>query len=173
MYGKNLWRVSSFLANGISLRLGEEEMKKIVAGSTVHRHSRLRHPDVHQHGVPIQNSINLRKSFLAYETLYWPESWRVTYLSRFISQIPDIYLLSGFDFFISWWSDSENQQSTGDISGLRCRLWRQLKWIVWKLTSRPKIVLFLFAALQLENWQCRDQPSCCTCVITATVSVLL
>ena len=35
MYGKHLWRVGNFLANGISLRLGEAEMKKIVASSTV------------------------------------------------------------------------------------------------------------------------------------------
>ena len=27
--------------------------------------------------------------------------------------------------------------------------------------------------MQLENWKCRDQPSCCTCIITATVSVFL
>ena len=97
-------------------------MKKIVASSTVHRHSRLRHPDVHQHGVPTQTSINLCKSFLAYETLYWPESWRITYLSRFLSQILDYiyYAVLISLFFDDVTVKTSNQQETFPVCVAGC-----------------------------------------------------
>lgn len=54
------------------------------------------------------------------------------------------------------------------------RLRRCLKWVVWKLASPSFIILqFVFSAMQLEDWKCRNKRSCCTCVIAGAVSVLL
>ena len=60
------------------------------------------HPDEHQHGVSIQISINLGKTFLRISRirnipLTWILARIFAYLPSFISQILD--LLNGFDFY--------------------------------------------------------------------------
>ena len=71
----------------------------------------------HQHGVSIQISINLGKTFLrvfVYEIFLWPESWQES-LHGYLLTFPRLltcYLLKDFDFDLWYfeWRDTENQQ---------------------------------------------------------------
>ena len=76
------------------------------------------HPDELQHGVSIQSSINLGKTFpriLVYELFLRPKSWGGSlyiYLRPFISQILDFIcrMVLIFILFYFEWRDTENQQ---------------------------------------------------------------
>ena len=80
------------------------------------------HPDGHQHGVPIQISINLGKTFLRIFRIWkialaWILAMVFAYLNPFISLILDfiywtvlIYILVSFE-----WRDTENQQFRTDF----------------------------------------------------------
>ena len=76
------------------------------------------HPDEFQHGVSIQSSINLGKTFpriLVYELFLRPKSWGGSlyiYLRPFISQILDFIcrMVLNFILFYFEWRDTENQQ---------------------------------------------------------------
>ena len=78
------------------------------------------HPDELQHGVSIQSSINLGKTFpriLVYELFLRPKSWGGSlyiYLRPFISQILDFIcrMVLNFILFYFEWRDTENQQYT-------------------------------------------------------------
>ena len=75
------------------------------------------HPGGHQHGVSIQNSINLRKSFLRTSRI---RTFPLTYilarvfvhLPPFISQILDFIYRTVLTFILIYfeWRDTENQQ---------------------------------------------------------------
>ena len=75
------------------------------------------HPCGHQHGVSIQISINLDKTFLSLShiqniLLAWILVRVFLYLTPFISQIPDFIYWTVLTFILIYfeWRDSENQQ---------------------------------------------------------------
>ena len=75
------------------------------------------HPDEHQHGVSIQISINLGKTFLRISRirnipLTWILARVFAYLPPFISQILDFIYWTVLIFILIYfeWRDSENQQ---------------------------------------------------------------
>ena len=75
------------------------------------------HPCGHQHGVSIQISINLDKTFLSLShiqniLLAWILVRVFVYLTPFISQIPDFIYWTVLTFILIYfeWRDSENQQ---------------------------------------------------------------
>ena len=64
------------------------------------------HPDGHQHGVSIQISINLGKTFLRisrYGIFFWPESWRGS-LYIYLLSFPRFWTLSIERFWFLFWS---------------------------------------------------------------------
>ena len=74
------------------------------------------HPGGHQHGVSIQISINLGKTFLRISRIRnIPLAWilaNLVYLPPFISQIPDLIYWTVLIFILIYfeWRDNENQQ---------------------------------------------------------------
>ena len=75
------------------------------------------HPGGHQHGVSIQISINLSKTFLRISRirnilLAWILARVFVYLPPFISQIPDFIYWTVLIFILIYfeWRDTENQQ---------------------------------------------------------------
>jgi len=75
------------------------------------------HPGGHQHGVSIQNAINLGKTFLQISRirnilLTWILARNLVYLPPFISQIPDFIYWTVLIFILIYfeWRETENQQ---------------------------------------------------------------
>ena len=74
------------------------------------------HPGGHQHGVSIQISINLGKTFLRISRIRnIPLAWilaNLAYLPPFISQIPDLIYWTVLILILIYfeWRDTENQQ---------------------------------------------------------------
>ena len=75
------------------------------------------HPGGHQHGISIQISINLGKTFLRISRirnilLTWILARNLVYLPPFISQIPDFIYSTVLIFILIYfeWRDTENQQ---------------------------------------------------------------
>ena len=75
------------------------------------------HPDGHQHGVSIQISINLDKTFLRISRIRkMPLTWNLArvfvYSPHFISQILDFIYGTVLSFILIYfeWRDNENQQ---------------------------------------------------------------
>ena len=74
------------------------------------------HPGGYQHGVSIQISINLGKTFLRISRIRnIPLAWilaNLVYLPPFISQIPDLIYWTVLIFILIYfeWRDNENQQ---------------------------------------------------------------
>ena len=107
------------------------------------------HPDEHQHGVSIQTSINLEKTFLPISRirnipLTWIFSRVFAYLPSFISQILDFVNRTVLIFILIYfeWRDTENQQYPKEIQSL-------YQWIdqnKWSL--KIKITLTFLADLR-------------------------
>ena len=114
------------------------------------------HPGGHQHGVSLQISINLGKTFLRKSRirnilLTWILARNLLYLPPFISQIPDFIYWTVLIFILIYfeWRDIENQQ-----------LGKTRKWKVReKLTEREKappllsflLFIFVFALSQFSG----------------------
>ena len=86
------------------------------------------HPGEHQHGVSIQISINLGKTFLRISRIRnIPLTWNLTrvfaYLPPFISQILDFIYWTVLLFILVYfeWRDTENQQYVSGPRQLTCQ----------------------------------------------------
>ena len=97
------------------------------------------HPGEHQHGVSIQISINLGKTFLRLSRVRKiPLTWNLArvfaYLPPFISQILDLIYRTVLIFILIYfeWRDTENQQYQSHEPG-----WNDVIGLKYILTWKP------------------------------------
>ena len=127
------------------------------------------HPGGHQHGVSIQISINLGKTFLRISRirnipLTWILARVFVYVPPFISQILDFIYWTVLIFILIYfeWRDTENQQYRNwEITSLHNFLWKLSiqTWVCFFLSSSS---FLLQAVIRSANCRLLISKSSCT-----------
>lgn len=112
-------------------------------------------PDGHHHGISIQSSITLGKSFLQISCI-----WKIalTWIIVTFFHFPDseFYLFNGFDYSF-WWCDSENQELADNIDRNSCPL-TDLIGKAFTLVEVQRLLIqfgkynFIFRKIKLHSW---------------------